>query len=100
MATIVAGIGVPHTPAFAANVKADDPDDETASAYGRIAEQLDAVEADVVGMFSTDHLNTFFLDNYPALGVGVATQTSGPNDGTPGLKHVELSVHRDLAESI
>ncbi|GGF38159.1 extradiol ring-cleavage dioxygenase [Subtercola lobariae] len=100
MATIVAGIGVPHTPAFAANVKVGDPDDETAAAYARIAEQLDAVEPDVVVMFSTDHLNTFFLDNYPAIGVGVATRTSGPNDGTPGLKHVELPVHRDLAESI
>ncbi|MEF2978937.1 hypothetical protein [Subtercola sp. YIM 133946] len=100
MATIVAGIGVPHTPAFAANVTAGDPDDETAVAYARIAEQLDAVDADIVVMFSTDHLNTFFLDNYPALSVGVATQTSGPNDGTPGLRHVELPVCRDLAESI
>jgi gallate dioxygenase len=100
MARIVAGIGVPHTPAFGANVTVGDPDDETAQLFERIADQLDGVSADAIVMFSTDHLNTFFLDNYPTIGVGVAASTSGPNDGTPGVHHVNLAVNHGLAEHL
>ncbi|WP_375399439.1 hypothetical protein [uncultured Amnibacterium sp.] len=96
----MAGIGVPHTPAFASNVRVGDESDETARCYRGIADQLSAAHADVLVMFSTDHLNTFFFDNFPTLSVGVAPSTSGPNDGTPGLKHVDLAVHEALAEHI
>lgn len=100
MARIVAGIGVPHTPAFASMVKRDDPADETAMLYQGIARQLEQAKADVLVVFDTDHLNTFFLDNWPLLSVGVAPSTSGPNDGTPDLPHVELAIDEPFAEHI
>lgn len=97
MAQIVAGVGVPHTPAFPAAVAVDDPDDETSRFYRRVADALDGVAPDVLVMFDSDHLNTFFLDNMPTLGIGVAPRTSGPNDGTPGLRDVTLEVPEALA---
>lgn len=100
MARIVAGIGVPHTPAFASTVQRDDPDNEVAVFYRRIAEQLEAANVDVLVVFDTDHLNTFFLDNWPLISVGVAPGTSGPNDFTPGLPHVELAIDEPFAEHI
>jgi hypothetical protein len=100
MSRVVAGIGVPHTPAFASAVQRDDPDNEVAVFYRRIAEQLDAVKADVLVIFDTDHLNTFFLDNWPLISVGVAPHTSGPNDFTPGLPEVRLPIDQALAEHV
>jgi gallate dioxygenase len=100
MARIVAGIGVPHTPTFPSNVAVGDATDETSRYFQQVADQLDEVEADVLLMFDSDHLNTFFLDNLPTLSIGVAAGTSGPNDGTPGLAPVNLDVPESLAEHV
>jgi gallate dioxygenase len=86
MARIVAGVGVPHTPMFPATVRVGDPENETARMYQRVKEQLDEVN--------------FFLDNYPAIGVGVAESTQGPNDNTPGLTPRTLVVNEGLAEHV
>jgi len=51
-------------------------------------------------MFDSDHLNTFFLDNWPVFSVGVAPRTSGPNDGTPGLAPVDLAVPERMAAHV
>ena len=80
MANIVAGFGVPHTPVFPFFVKRDGPDCETAKLFAAQQEQLAAVRPDVIVMFDTDHLNTFFLDNLPIFAVGVDRSFSGPND--------------------
>ena len=71
MANIVAGFGVPHTPVFPFFVKRDGPDCETAKLFAAQKEHLAAVRPDVIVMFDTDHLNTFFLDNLPIFAVGV-----------------------------
>jgi len=80
MARIVAGFGVPHTPVFPFFVKRDGPDCETAKLFAAQKEQLAAARPDVIVMFDTDHLNTFFLDNLPIFAVGVDKAFTGPND--------------------
>ena len=71
MAQIVAGFGVPHTPVFPMFVKRDGPDCEIAKLFGAQKEQLAATRPDVIVMFDTDHLNTFFLDALPVFALGV-----------------------------
>jgi hypothetical protein len=100
MARIVAGVGVPHTPAFPARVRVGDEADETSRLFQRVADQLDQARPDVIVMFDSDHLNTFFLDNMPMISVGVAPRTTGPNDGTPGLRPVEVAVPEKLAAHV
>lgn len=97
MGEIVAGFGVPHTPMFPALVAREGPQCETARLYRAVAEHLDAIRPDALIVFDSDHLNTFFLNNYPNLSVGVADQTSGPNDGTPGLPSYVVPVAEDIA---
>ena len=70
MANIVAGFGVPHTPVFPFFVKRDGPNCETAKLFAARKDNLAAARPDVIVMFDTDHLNTFFLDNLPIFAVG------------------------------
>ena len=81
MAQIVAGFGVPHTPVFPFFVKRDGPrlrDCKTVCRAGPA--ELAAARPDVIVMFDTDHLNTFFLDNLPIFAIGVDETFTGPND--------------------
>ena len=80
MAQIVAGFGVPHTPIFPFLVKRDGPHCETAKLFEAQREQLAAARPDIIVMFDTDHLNTFFLDNLPIFAIGVDASFKGPND--------------------
>lgn len=97
MGEIVAGFGVPHTPMFPALVAREGPQGETARLFRAVAEHLEAIGPDALVVFDSDHLNTFFLDNYPNLAVGVTDCTSGPNDGTPALPQYTVPVSEDLA---
>ena len=83
MAQIVAGFGVPHTPIFPHFVKRDGPDCEIAKLFGAQKAQLAATRPDLIVMFDTDHLNTFFLDNLPIFAVGMGT-TAGEIIGFEG----------------
>ena len=100
MADIVAALGVPHTPAFPAAVPRDDLNNETARLFAGLAERLRQARVDTLVMFDSDHLNTFFLDNWPTFAIGAAQRTSGPNDGTPGLDPVTLMVPAQLGEHV
>jgi len=97
MGEIVAGFGVPHTPMFPALVKREGPQCETAQLYRAVAGHLEAIKPDALVVFDSDHLNTFFLNNYPNLSIGVTDQTTGPNDGTPELPQYTVPVSEDLA---
>jgi len=96
----VGGVGVPHRPALPAEVARTGPTHEAAQLFRAVEAELQAVQPEVVIVFTADHLNTFFLDNLPLLSVGVAETTSGPNDGTPGLPRYELAVHAELAQHL
>ena len=80
MAQIVAGFGVPHTPIFPHFVKRDGPDCEIARLFGAQQEQLAATRPDLIVMFDTDHLNTFFLNDLPIFAVGIDKDFKAPND--------------------
>src|SRR5919199_565161 len=100
MAEIVAAVGTPHTPLFPLQVAQEGPDSETAQFFASVRAHLEAVTPDVLVVFDSDHLNTFFLDNWPTFSVGVADHTSGPNDGTPGLPQYRIPVHEELARLV
>jgi aromatic ring-opening dioxygenase catalytic subunit (LigB family) len=100
MANIVAGFGVPHTPVFPFFVKRDGPESETAKLFAAQKEQLSAVRPDVIVMFDTDHLNTFFLDNLPIFAVGVDKSFTGPNDEPREMPVYTIPSARDLAAHI
>ena len=100
MANIVAGFGVPHTPVFPFFVKRDGPDCETAKLFAAQQEQLAAVRPDVIVMFDTDHLNTFFLDNLPIFAVGVDRSFSGPNDEPREMPVYKIPSSIELAAHI
>ena len=100
MANIVAGFGVPHTPVFPFFVKRDGPNCETAILFAAQAEQLAATRPDVIVMFDTDHLNTFFLDNLPIFAVGVDQTFTGPNDEPREVPDYTIRSVPDLAGHI
>ncbi len=100
MAQIVAGFGVPHTPVFPFFVKRDGPECETAKLFAAQKEQLAAARPDVILMFDTDHLNTFFLDNLPIFAVGVDASFKGPNDEPRDVPIYTIPSARDLAAHI
>jgi len=100
MAQIVAGFGVPHTPVFPFFVKRDGPDSETAKLFAAQREHLAAARPDVIVMFDTDHLNTFFLDNLPIFAVGVDNAFTGPNDEPREMPIYTIPSARDLAAHI
>jgi hypothetical protein len=96
MAHLVAALGVPHTPTFPSAVPRDDLTSETGRLFAGLADRLREARVDILVMFDSDHLNTFFLDNWPIFAIGAASRTTGPNDGTPGLPPVTLTVPADL----
>ena len=99
MAQIVAGFGMPHNPGAPALASREGPQGETAHLYAEIAKHLEAVAADVLIIFTDDHFNTFFLDNFPTFAIGIAEATSGPNDQTP-MPHYTVPVPGELAAHI
>jgi len=99
MAEIVAAFGMPHNPGSPALVERDGPQCETARYYAEIAKDIAAVAPDVLVIFTDDHFNTFFLDNFPTFAVGIAEATSGPNDQTP-MPRYKVAVPGALAAHI
>ena len=100
MAEVVAAFGTPHTPLFPLQVAQEGSGSETGQLFQTVRGHLDAVQPDVLVIFDSDHLNTFFLDNLPTFAVGVTDSTSGPNDQTPGLPHYTVPVDADLGSRV
>lgn len=99
MAEIVAAFGMPHNPGAPALVARDGAQCETARFYAEMAKHIDAVAPDVLLIFTDDHFNTFFLDNFPTFAIGIADATAGPNDQTP-MPHYKVAVPGALAAHI
>jgi len=100
MAEIVATIGVPHTPAFPTIVAREGAQSETGQLFGQIRAVLDDARADTLVLFDSDHFNTFFFDNLPALSIPVADRAQGTNDGTPGMAGRDVELTPDLGASL
>ncbi len=100
MAQIVAGFGVPHTPIFPHFVKRDGPDCEIAKLFRAQREQLAETRPDIIVMFDTDHLNTFFLDSLPIFAVGIDKTFKAPNDEPRDVPNYVVPSMPDLAAHI
>jgi protocatechuate 4,5-dioxygenase beta chain len=100
MAEIVAAYGVPHTPNFPALVAKEGPDCKTARLYAEIAGHLREVRPDVLVIYTDDHFNTFFLDNFPIFAIGLAEETYGPNDQIPMMPNYRVAVDASLASHL
>lgn len=97
MASIVGALGVPHTPAFPAAVAAEGTKSETFQWFLECKNAVAEMRPDVIVMFDTDHLNTFFFDHLPVFAIGVDDAFTGPNDETPGLNERCVPSHKELA---
>ena len=64
--------------------------------YAEVASPVEAAAPDVLIIFTDDHFNTFFFDNFPTFAIGIAETTSGPNDQTP-MPHYKVAVPAGLA---
>ncbi len=98
MAKIVLGLGAPHSPNLPSVVERNPAFIEN-TLYARFRAHVESAKADVLLIFSNDHFNTFFLDNFPLFAVGAAPATWGPNDQTP-MPRREIPVHERLAAQI
>jgi aromatic ring-opening dioxygenase catalytic subunit (LigB family) len=95
MAELVAGIGVPHSPHYPAQIAKDGPE-ATARLYREVKAHLDATRPDAIIIIANDHFNTFFLNNFPTFAIGVADTSYGPNDQTK-MPRYDLRVEASLA---
>ena len=100
MAQIVAGFGVPHTPIFPHFVKRDGPDCEIARLFDAQKEQLAATRPDLIVIFDTDHLNTFFFDNLPIFAVGIDKSFKAPNDEPRDVPNYIVPSMPDIAAHV
>ncbi len=100
MARIVAGFGVPHTPIFPHFVKRDGPDCETAKLFAAQKNELAAARPDLILMFDTDHLNTFFLNDLPIFAVGIDKSFKAPNDEPRDVPNYVVPSHAALAAHV
>ena len=72
-----------------------------AAAYEELGRRLAAARPDVLIVVSPDHWSNFFLDNYPAVCIGVGGENDGPPE--PWMKafpHRTLAGHPGLASHI
>jgi gallate dioxygenase len=101
MAEVVCAIGVPHTPFFPALVAREGPECETARLFREVRGHLEAVAPDVLVVFDSDHVNTFFFDNWPTFAVGAMGTIVGPNDdNTTILPPMVVAGNEDLASHL
>jgi gallate dioxygenase len=97
VAEIVGALGVPHTPLYPALVEREGPQCETARYFAAVTSELEAMRPDLIVMFDTDHLNTFFLDNLPVFAVGVTEAFKGPNDEPRAVPIYTIKSRADVA---
>jgi hypothetical protein len=100
VAEIVGALGVPHTPFFPSLVEREGPTCETARFFASLTSELEAMRPDLLVMYDTDHLNTFFFDNLPIFAVGVTGAFKGPNDEPRAVPIYTIKSHPDLADHI
>jgi aromatic ring-opening dioxygenase catalytic subunit (LigB family) len=97
VAEIVGALGVPHTPFYPALVEREGPQCETARLFAAVTRELEAMRPDLIVMYDTDHLNTFFFDNLPIFAMGVADAFKGPSDEPRAVPVYTIRSRPDVA---
>jgi aromatic ring-opening dioxygenase catalytic subunit (LigB family) len=97
VAEIVGALGVPHTPFFPALVEREGPNCETAQFFAAVTRELAAMRPDLIVMYDTDHLNTFFFDNLPIFAMGVTDAFKGPSDEPRAVPVYTIKSRPDVA---
>src|SRR5215218_7170604 len=93
-------LGVPHTPFFPSLVEQEGSACETARFFAALTRELEAMQADLLVMYDTDHLNTFFFDNLPIFAVGLTDAFNGPNDEPRAVPIYTIQSQPDVAGHI
>ncbi len=96
MGQIVAAVGVPHTPVFP-RLAARPEGADVLARYTAVAQLLHAARPEVLCLFNCDHINAFFLDNWPTFAVVAAPSMPCPVDEVPEVPTSAVRVHADLA---
>jgi len=100
VAEIVCAIGVPHTPSYPSLVEREGPDCEVARLYRSVRKNIEALQPDVIVIFDSDHLNTFFFNNWPTFAIGTAPKIIAPNDDNSNLPKRVVQGHEALGAHI
>ena len=103
MASLVGAFAASHGPLIIREWERVPPDQRQrmAAAYRELGRRLTAAKPDVLIVVSPDHWSNFFLDNYPAVCIGVGEANEGPPE--PWMKdfpHRTLPGHPPLAMHI
>ena len=100
MAEIVGALGIPHNPFTALAIsRGDQGAEESRLHYEQLAAALEAMRADTLVVFTTDHYNLFFELSVPIFAIGVAESSSGPSD-YPMLPQFDVAIDGELAAAI
>jgi hypothetical protein len=94
MATIVAGLLIPHAPLITAKPVIGEPEkrERFVAALAEMRRRLEAARPDVLVAFVNDHVQNFFYDNLPAFCVGVADAYWAPSEG--GSRFLKIPARR------
>jgi aromatic ring-opening dioxygenase catalytic subunit (LigB family) len=98
VASFVGAFAASHGPLIVREWDSIPEKDRLASAFKELGRRLDAARPDVLIVVSPDHWSNFFLDNYPAVCIGVGEKNEGPPE--PWMKafpHREIAGHPALA---
>lgn len=100
MASLVGALAAPHGPLIVREWRAVPPEQQSrvSAAYRELGRRLAAARPDVLIVVAPDHWSNFFLDNYPAVCIGVGETNEGPPE--PWMKdfpHRSLAGHPGLA---
>jgi aromatic ring-opening dioxygenase catalytic subunit (LigB family) len=100
MARLVFGAGTPHGPMMPKQVLDEGPDSELGKLFARVREQLELISPDLIVMFDCDHFVNFFLNNMPALCVGIVDQASGPAEDRVEMPQYTVKMHQAFARQL
>ena len=100
MASFVGAFAASHGPLLIREWEAVPPAEKSRlkTAFEELGRRLTSANPDVLIVVSPDHWSNFFLDNYPAVCLGVGAANEGPPEPwMKGFAHRELAGHPGLA---
>ena len=100
MARLVGGFAASHGPLLIREWEAVPAEQKQrlSAAFAELGKRMRAAKPDVLIVVSPDHWSNFFLDNYPAVCIGVGAANEGPPEPwMKGFAHRDIAGHPRLA---